>query len=161
MTAGSYARATVTVNATGHVTSISANSDAQGVTSVATGNGISGGTITSTGTLTVGAGDGLSQSSTGLLVDSTVVRTSGAQSIGDVKTFTSRADFSNGDGLRTNQVRTYGGQQLVLNAGESSSYATGQTNELVYLNAESGIQINSSPDNWSKWMGRKKNNNNK
>ncbi len=38
------------------------------VTSVATGNGISGGTITSTGTLTVGAGNGLSQSSTGLLM---------------------------------------------------------------------------------------------
>ena len=141
VTAGSYARATVTVNATGHVTSISANSDAQGVTSVATGDGLSGGTITSTGTLTV---------------DSTVVRTSGAQSIGDVKTFTSRADFSNGDGLRTNQVRTYGGQQLVLNAGESSSYATGQTSEFIYLNAESGIQINSSPDNWSSgWAGRK------
>ena len=155
VTAGSYARATVTVNATGHVTSISANGDAQGVTSVATGNGISGGTITSTGTLTVGAGDGLSQSSTGLLVDSTVVRTTGAQSIGDVKTFTSRADFSGGEGLRTNQVRTYGGQQLVLNAGESYSYATGQTGELVYLNAEGGLEINSSPDNWSSgWAGR-------
>jgi len=112
-----------------------------GVTSIATSNGITGGTITSTGTIEV---------------DSTVVRTSGAQSIGDVKTFTSRSDFSNGDGLRTNQVRTYGGQQLVLNAGESSSYFTGQTNELVYLNAESGIQINSSPDNWnSGWASRK------
>ena len=112
-----------------------------GVTSIATSNGITGGTITSTGTIEV---------------DSTVVRTSGAQSIGDVKTFTSRADFSNGDGLRTNQVRTYGGQQLVLNAGESSSYTTGQTNELVYINAESGLEINSSPDNWSSgWAGRK------
>ena len=38
------------------------------VTSIATGNGISGGTITSSGTLTVGAGNGLSQSSTGLLM---------------------------------------------------------------------------------------------
>jgi hypothetical protein len=155
VTAGSYARATVTVNATGHVTSISANSDAQGVTSVATGNGISGGTITSTGTLTVGAGDGLSQSSTGLLVDSTVVRTSGAQTIANLKTFTERTDFSNAAGIRTNEVRTYGGQQLVLNAGESSSYATGQTGESVYLNAEAGLEINSSPDNWSSgWAGR-------
>ncbi len=112
-----------------------------GVTSIATTNGITGGTITSTGTIQL---------------DSTVVRTSGAQTIGDVKTFSSRADFSNADGLRTNQVRTYGGQQLVLNAGESSSYASGQTGELVYLNAESGIQINSSPDNWSSsWAGRK------
>ena len=147
VTAGSYTRATVTVNATGHVTSISANSDSQGVTSVATGNGISGGTITSTGTLTVGAGDGLSQSSTGLLVDSTVVRTSGTQSIGGVKTFTSNTQF-NGY-LRGN------GQQLVLNAGESYAYATGQTGESVYLNAEAGLEINSSPDNWSSgWAGR-------
>ena len=112
-----------------------------GVTSIATTNGITGGTITGSGTIQL---------------DSTVVRTSGAQSIGDVKTFTSRSDFSNGDGLRTNQVRTYGGQQLVLNAGEASSYFTGQTNELVYLNAEGGIQVNSSPDNWSSgWAGRK------
>ena len=44
------------------------------VTNVATGDGLSGGAITSTGTLTV---------------DSTVVRTSGAQSIADVKTFSS------------------------------------------------------------------------
>jgi hypothetical protein len=110
------------------------------VTSIVTTNGITGGTITSTGTIQV---------------DSTVVRTSGAQSIGDVKTFTSRADFTNGDGLRTNQVRAYGSQQLVLNAGESSSYATGQTAENVYVNAEAGLQINSSPDNWnSGWAGR-------
>ena len=38
------------------------------VTSVATGNGIGGGTITTTGTLTVGAGNGLSQSADGLLM---------------------------------------------------------------------------------------------
>ncbi len=45
------------------------------------------------------------------------------------------------------------GQQLILNAGESYSYATGQTAELVYLNAEAGIQINSSPDNWASGWG--------
>jgi len=64
----------VVTNSTGHVTGVNTKTvtmpaDQQGVTSVATGNGISGGTITSTGTLTVGAGAGLSQSSTGLLVD--------------------------------------------------------------------------------------------
>ena len=64
----------ITTNSTGHITAVNTKTvtmpaDQQGVTSVATGNGISGGTITSTGTLTVGAGDGLSQSATGLLVD--------------------------------------------------------------------------------------------
>jgi len=47
------------------------------------------------------------------------------------------------------------GQQLVLNAGESHSYATGQTSEIVYINAEAGLEILSSPDNWSTgWAGR-------
>ena len=110
------------------------------VTSVATGDGLSGGTITSTGTLTV---------------DSTVVRTTGSQSISGTKTFSVRQDFSADDSMRVYEIRGFG-QQLVLNAGESHNYPTGQTNELVYLNAESGIQINSSPDNWnSGWAGRK------
>ena len=47
------------------------------------------------------------------------------------------------------------GQQLILNAGESYSYATGQTAENVYVNAEAGLQVNSSPDNWATgWAGR-------
>ena len=58
-TAGSYTNANVTVNATGHVTSVSSGSDAEGVTSVATSGTVSGitltgGTITSTGTITLG-----------------------------------------------------------------------------------------------------------
>ena len=110
------------------------------VTSVATGDGLSGGTITTSGTLTV---------------DSTVVRTSGNQTIAGVKTFSSRIDAANADSIRADKIRTYGGQQLVLNAGESNGQATGQTNEYVYINAEQGLQINSSPDNWaSGWAGR-------
>ena len=47
------------------------------------------------------------------------------------------------------------GQQLILNAGESANYATGQTNEHVYVNAEGGLIVSSSPDNWaSGWAGR-------
>jgi len=56
----------------------------------------------------------------------------------------------------TGEVRTDNGTELVLNAGESATYATGQTGELVYVNAEGGFQVNSSPDNWgSGWAGRK------
>jgi hypothetical protein len=48
------------------------------------------------------------------------------------------------------------GQQLVLNAGESHSYATGQTNEYIYLNAEQGLEINSETGNWNGgWAARK------
>lgn len=58
--------------------------------------------------------------------------------------------------LNAKDIRAYGGQQIVLNAGESHTYATGQTSEFVYLNAEAGLQVNSSPNNWSSgWAGRK------
>ena len=58
-------------------------------------------------------------------------------------------------GLTTTSDIRGNGQQLVLNAGESASYATGQTNEHVYLNAEGGLIVSSSPNNWSSgWAGR-------
>ena len=57
--------------------------------------------------------------------------------------------------LRTDTITNRSGQQLVLNAGESAGQATGQTAEFVYVNAEDGLQINSSTDNWvTGWAGR-------
>jgi len=126
------------------------------ITAVVAGTGMTGGATSGSATVNVIGGDGITANANDIEVDSTVVRTSNAQTIAGVKTYSSRGDFSNADGLRTNQVRTYNAQQLVLNAGESSAYFTGQTNEFVYLNAESGVEINSSPDNWSSgWAGRK------
>jgi hypothetical protein len=47
------------------------------------------------------------------------------------------------------------GQQLILNAGESGAYATGQTAEYVYINAEGGLIVSTSPNNWTGgWAGR-------
>ena len=43
------------------------------------------------------------------------------------------------------------GQQMVLNAGESASHATGQNGEYIYLNAEQGVWISSSRDNDNNW----------
>ena len=129
LTAARQGLSSVTVDLDGRY---ALSSVVSGVTSVATTNGITGGTITSTGTIQV---------------DSTVIRTTGNQSIGGVKTFTSNTTF--------NGYLRGSGQQLILNAGESYAYATGQTGESVYLNAESGLEINSSPDNWnSGWAGR-------
>jgi len=54
VTANTYTAATITVNAQGHITSASSNTVGAGtVTSVATGNGLSGGTISTSGTLSV------------------------------------------------------------------------------------------------------------
>jgi len=58
--------------------------------------------------------------------------------------------------LQTDQISTNTGTQLVLNGGDSVSAATGQTAEIVYINAEGGLQVNSSPDNWvGGWAVRK------
>ena len=78
---------TTSVSGTTVTINTSATTNTGTVTSIATGNGISGGTITTSGTLTVSGGDGLNQTSTGLEVDNTVVRTSGAQTLAGVKTF--------------------------------------------------------------------------
>ena len=67
----------------------------------------------------------------------------------DAGHFTSTGNILSSGNVQTDEVRNKTGSQLVLNAGESSGSATGQTAELVYINAEGGLQINSSPDNWS------------
>ena len=60
-----------------------------------------------------------------------------------------------GGHLRSNKITGYGAQ-LVLNAGEANDFATGQTSEYVYINAENGLMINSSPDDWaSGWAGKR------
>ena len=65
---------------------------------------------------------------------------------------TGAANFSS---VQTTDIRTSNGTQLALSAGESYNYATGQTGERVYLNAEGGVEFNSSADNWaSGWAGR-------
>ena len=56
------------------------------VYSVSGGNGLTG-SVTSSGSLAVGQGDGISVTANAVAVDSTVVRTSGTQTIGGDKTF--------------------------------------------------------------------------
>lgn len=86
-------------NVTQHVASI--NHDAllnfvanehinHGSVSITAGNGLSGGgLITASRTLTVGQGDGISVAATTVGVDATVIRTTGNQTIGGIKTFSS------------------------------------------------------------------------
>ena len=55
-----------------------------------------GGTLAANRTFDVGQGDGISVSADSIAVDSTVVRTTGTQSIGGAKTFTQQSTFNNG-----------------------------------------------------------------
>ena len=58
-------------------------------------------------------------------------------------------------GIKTDTIQCSTGQQLVLNAGESASQATGQSAENVYINAEAGLIVSSHPNNWTGgWSGR-------
>ena len=124
------------------------------ITNVTAGTGMTGGGSSGSVTLNVIGGDGITANADNIVVDSTVVRTTGNQTISGTKTFSVRQDFSADDSMRVYEIRGFG-QQLVLNGGESNNYPTGQTNEYVYINAEQGLEVNSSPDNWSSgWAGR-------
>ena len=95
-----------------------------GVTSVATGDGLSGGTITSTGTLTV---------------DSTVVRTTGNQSIAGVKSFSGKigADagidgLTNSFGISGNNYNITGVNQININDPGEGIVFQGTTNVSLF-----------------------------
>jgi len=59
------------------------------ISAVIAGNGLTGGGTSGSVTLTVGSGDGITVAASSVGVDSTVVRTTGAQTIGGLKTFSS------------------------------------------------------------------------
>ena len=79
------------------------------ITGVTAGPGLSGGGSTGDVTLGVGFGDGITVAADTVAVDSTVVRTTGAESIGGLKTFTDNITTSRGltahDGLSARSTR--------------------------------------------------------
>jgi len=56
--------------------------------------------------------------------------------------------LADGSSIAVTTIKTADGQDLTLAAGESANYITGLVNEHVYVVAENGLHITSSPDNW-------------
>jgi len=79
--------------------------------------------------------------------------------VGYAQTFTGTQTFNSairanstvhlldGKYLATAEVRSLG-TQLVLNGGDSAGKVSGQTSEIVYVNAEGGLRVSSSSNNW-------------
>jgi len=123
---------------------ITVNSDDVALASSTAGAGLT----FSTGVLAVGAGDGISVAANAVAVDSTVVRTSGTQTIGGAKTFS--------DDMVLSGNLTVNGTQTIMNTTVASL-----ADNIVELNRDAsgapsedaGLQVNrgSSSDVFLKW----------
>ena len=120
------------------------------------GDGLTGGgTIAATRTLAVGAGDGISVAADAVAVDSTVVRTSGTQTVGGAKTFSADTIFSGNitvNGTRTilnTETLTVDDNILILNNNE-----TGTPSQDAGIEVERGtstnvkLQFDEGTDKW-------------
>ena len=76
------------------------------ITAVAAGSGLSGGGTSGTVTVNVGAGDGIDTAVNTVAVDSTVIRTTGNQTLGGIKTFSSEIVANAGIDVSGNVVLT-------------------------------------------------------
>jgi hypothetical protein len=136
----------VTTVRSGDTITINATNDGQGVTSIATTNGITGGTITGTGTLQV---------------DSTVVRTTGTQTIGGSKTFSSTI---NGNASGAFLLRNDGSALTTQRGSGTVAYPYAITSTTTGLfaasdNANSIFTVNRHPGNYYSQLGFSSNGN--
>jgi hypothetical protein len=81
---------TSSVTRSGNTLTVTSNDQYDGtITGVTAGDGMTGGGTSGTVTLNVIGGDGITANANDIEVDGTVIRTTGAQTLGDTKTFTS------------------------------------------------------------------------
>lgn len=143
----------VTIDAQGRVTSVTGSAGyvtSSGVTSVASGNGLTGGTITGTGTLSVVAGTGIVSNSSGVHVSLTdsvsSTSTTTAATPNSVKSAYDLA-ASKGSGTVTSVT---GGNGLTGSVSTTGSLAVGAgvgitvNADDVAINAQSGLLANTS-----------------
>ena len=103
------------------------------ITAVAAGSGLGGGGTSGTVTVNVGAGDGIDTTVNTVAVDSTVIRTTGNQTLGGIKTFSSEIVATGG---LTGTTATFSGNAQVGGALRITEAGTAQN--LLMGNQDSG-----------------------
>jgi hypothetical protein len=124
------ATSTNAVTSTSHTHAIDSTIARSDVT-ITAGNGLTGGgNLTTNRTLTVGAGSGISVSSTEVAVDSTVIRTTGNQSMSGTKTFSGN--------IQADDIRQ-GSLNISSNITRGVTFATDAASPLLRLQALNAV----------------------
>ncbi len=147
----------ITVDSVGRVTSVTGSAGyvtSSGVTSVATGNGMTGGTITTTGTVSILANTGIVANSTGAFVNATYIATIAANSatgsltntftVGTASYFVANGNLGIGNTAPAFKLRVEGTTSLAGAVSGITTLAAGNTTITGFANVTSTIQGGSS-----------------
>ena len=116
-----------------------------GVTAVVAGTGMTGGATSGSATLNVIGGDGITANADDIAVDSTVIRTTGNQTIGGTKTFSGSIDvdgiidntYNNGNvAAPSNSDHTAGTRIKFYDASTTAWYAMGIESNTLWFNSD-------------------------
>jgi hypothetical protein len=107
--------------------------------------------VTTSGGITV-TGDVTATNFTGLSSNSSLLGGLASSAFGKLSTSNTWTNDNVFNRISANTITTAVGQQLILSAGESENKVSGQTNEYVYVNSESGLSINTPDAAHSNWQ---------
>jgi hypothetical protein len=115
-------------------TSSTHNTDHASVSITAGGGLTGGGDLSATRTLAVGAGDGITVNADDVAVNNTVLRTTGAQGVAGVKTFSDRPIFTSAGGFLSNAAAANAGGVITLsNSLAGSAAAVGSPGDMRFV----------------------------
>ena len=115
------------------------------ITAVAAGSGLSGGGTSGTVTVNVGAGDGIDTAVNTVAVDSTVIRTTGNQTLGGIKTFSSAIVATGGNSTNWNTAYGWGDH---ASAGYITDGNTNWNNTYGFITSSDSSITNKLPLGW-------------